>query len=58
MGNIYVVFHKAIVEYSIEELSYDLQSLIGEVGGTMGLTIGLSFLSIFEWALDHVKKVA
>ena len=57
-GKIFVVFHKALVEYFIEDLSYDLQSLIGEVGGTMGLTIGLSFLSIFEWALDHAKKVA
>ena len=56
-GKIRIIFHKAIVEYFIEELSYDLQSLIGEVGGTMGLTIGLSFLSIFEWILDQAKKM-
>ena len=49
-------FYKPIVEYHIEEISYDFQSLVGEVGGTMGLTVGLSFLSIFEWILDHFKK--
>ena len=55
-ARIHVIFSNPIVEYVIEEVSYDLQSLIGEVGGTMGLTVGLSFLSIFEWALDLVKN--
>ena len=45
-----------MVEYHIEELSYDLQSLVGEIGGTLGLTIGLSFLSISEWIADIIKK--
>ena len=49
-------FYKPIVEYQIEEISYDLQSLIGEVGGTLGLTVGLSFLSIFEWIIIDVAK--
>ena len=44
------------MEYQIEEISYDLQSLIGEVGGTLGLTVGLSFLSIFEWIIDMAKS--
>ena len=51
-----IEFYKPVVEYHIEEISYDFQSLIGEVGGTMGLTVGLSFLSIFEWFLEHFKK--
>ena len=51
-----IMFYKPVVEYHIEEISYDFQSLIGEVGGTMGLTVGLSFLSIFEWILDLFKK--
>ena len=51
-----IEFYKPIVEYYIEEISYDFQSLIGEVGGTMGLTVGLSFLSIFDWMLDYFKK--
>ena len=28
--------------------SYDAQSLIGEVGGTLGLLLGMSFMSIFD----------
>ena len=51
-----IEFYKPVVEYHIEEISYDFQSLIGEVGGTMGLTVGLSFLSIFEWILDLFKN--
>ena len=51
-----IEFCKPVVEYHIEEVSYDLQSLIGEVGGTMGLTVGLSFLSIIEWILDLIKQ--
>ena len=51
-----IMFYKPVVEYHIEEISYDFQSLIGEVGGTMGLTVGLSFLSIIEWIIDLFKK--
>ena len=46
----------AIVEYGIEEISYDLQSLIGEVGGTLGLTIGLSFLAISDWFFKFIDR--
>ena len=28
--------------------SYDMQSLVGEVGGTLGLLLGFSFMSIFD----------
>ena len=33
--------------------SYDLQSYIGEVGGTLGLLLGLSFASVFDF-LEHL----
>ena len=56
LSTIGIEFYKPVVKYYIEEISYDMQSLIGEVGGTMGLTVGLSFLSIFEWILDSIKK--
>ena len=39
-----------------DSVSYDLQSLIGEVGGTLGLLLGLSFLSIFD-LLEHLLNV-
>ena len=36
-------------------LSYDFQSLIGEVGGTLGLFLGLSFLSIIQ-CIEYITK--
>ena len=39
-----------------DSVSYDLQSLIGEVGGTLGLLLGLSFLSIFD-LLEHFLNI-
>ena len=45
-----------IVEYNIDSISYDLQSLIGEVGGTLGLTLGLSGFSITELIFSKVLK--
>ena len=44
-----IVYSNPIVEYNTDSISYDLQSLIGEIGGTLGLTIGLSFFSLVEW---------
>ena len=35
-------------------ISYDLLSLIGEVGGTLGLTLGISALTFLESLLNHV----
>ena len=43
-----LVFATSIVEYNIDSISYDLQSLIGEIGGTLGLTLGLSFYSLLD----------
>ena len=37
--------------------SYDFQSLIGEVGGTLGLFLGLSFLSIIECIEFSTKTI-
>ncbi len=37
-----------IVEYDIDSISYDLQNLIGEIGGTLGLTLGLSGFSLID----------
>ena len=36
------------VQFIEDTIAYDLQSLIGEVGGTLGLLLGLSFVSVFE----------
>ena len=35
-------------------ISYDLLSLIGEVGGILGLTMGISVLTLLESMLQHI----
>ena len=40
-----------------DSYSYDLQSFVGEVGGTMGLLLGLSFLSVFDLFDLLLKKI-
>ena len=50
-----IALRDPIVEYNIDYISYDLQSLIGEVGGTLGLTIGLSFFSFAEWIIGLIN---
>ena len=51
--NFELSFTNSIVEKIQVEASYDITSLIGEVGGTIGLTLGLCFLSILEMLLFH-----
>ena len=35
--------------YSLYYLSYDMQTLIGEVGGTLGLLLGVSLIFVFDF---------
>ena len=39
----------------IDDYSYDLQSFIGEVGGTLGLFLGLSMFSFIE-CIEYVLR--
>ena len=48
VSRVTVRFKSHLVENMEEVLTYDLQSLIGEVGGTMGMYLGASILSIVE----------
>ena len=50
-----VSFTNPIAENIITESSYDFQSLIGEIGGTLGLFLGLSGLGLMEM-LNPTKK--
>ena len=54
-SRLHVNLSDPIVEYNIDAISYDLQSLVGEIGGTLGLTIGLSFLSFSEYIIQFMK---
>ena len=40
-----------------DSYSYDLQSFIGEVGGTLGLFLGLSIFSFVEFAEFIIRKI-
>ena len=42
----------------LDGYSYDLQSFIGEVGGTLGLFLGLSMFSIIEFIEYVLRKLS
>ena len=50
---IFVSLENPEVEFHNTYVSYDLQSLIGEIGGILGITLGASALSLFEFLLQH-----
>ena len=39
-----------------EYLTYDMNSLIADIGGYLGLLLGYSLLSIYEWLMGCVYK--
>ena len=43
-----IQFPNPYVQVIKDSYNYDMQSLIGEVGGTLGLLLGLSFISVFD----------
>ena len=51
---VYVMFKNPDVEYHHSYINYDFISLIGEVGGLLGLTLGASALTLFESLFVHV----
>ena len=40
-----------------DQYSYDMQSFIGEVGGTLGLMLGYSFMSLIDFIENTLKVV-
>ena len=49
-----VAFINPEVEYFRTYISYDLISLVGEVGGIIGITLGASTLTLLESLLQHL----
>ena len=52
---IWVVYANPEVEYHNTYISYDLISLVGEVGGILGLTLGASTLTLLELVFQHIR---
>jgi hypothetical protein len=46
---VYVVLENPEVEYHNSYISYDLQTFIGEIGGILGITLGASASTLFEY---------
>ena len=40
-----------------EQLLYDFNSFLGEVGGSLGLFLGISLLSMYEWGLTIMRRL-
>ena len=53
-----VTFETPQVEYQHTYINYDLLNLIGEVGGILGLTLGLSALTFFESLLNSLQLMS
>ena len=45
---VYITFENPEVEYRHSYISYDFLSMVGEIGGLLGLTLGASVLTLFE----------
>ena len=54
-SQVQIAFGEYHVEHVIESINYDLQSLISEVGGNLGLTLGLSGMSLIEYLSRYFK---
>ena len=51
-----MVFAKPVkINVKEEYLIYDMVSMIGAIGGTMGLCIGFSFRDCARWALSYIE---
>ena len=58
-ANVVIEFESPNVQNIVDTIAYDLQSLIGEVGGTLGLFLGLStysFVELIEYLMNKLFK--
>ena len=56
-SDIRIEYNDPMVQYSTDYINYDMQSFIGEIGGFLGLTVGLSFYYICELFIDFFKYI-
>ena len=53
---IVLAYKDPIIEHHLSYISYNAQSLIGEIGGTLGLTLGLSGLSVLDVITSFINR--
>jgi hypothetical protein len=53
IGSIYINVASPMIEHVIDSYSYDFLGLFGECGGTLGLLLGLSCLSLIDVILQY-----
>ena len=51
-----VLYDNPEIEYHHTYVSYDLLTLVGELGGILGLTMGVSGMSVIESILDRIPR--
>ena len=59
-SSVFVMLENPEVQYHHSYISYDLFSLIGEIGGILGITLGASALTLFElqYILSNGQKLS
>jgi hypothetical protein len=53
IGSIHITIASPMIEHVIDSYSYDFLGLFGECGGTLGLLLGLSCLSLIDVVLQY-----
>ncbi len=54
---VYFFYTSLVVEIRVETLVYDIGGFLAAAGGNMGLTLGLSFLTIFFSIIDWMRSL-
>ena len=52
---VYLTFENPEVIFYHTYINYDLLNLMGEIGGTLGLTLGASAMTLFESFFQHIS---
>ncbi len=50
-------FNRLICQVREQYVVYDFVSLIGEVGGYLGLLLGISMLSLYDYGIEFMAKM-